>query len=160
LKVVHLFPVDLDLGSITAQAEQLAQLLSDVAAEKYAITLRIMLANLRRKIGLTTSNNPDDSHPILNAPDGGTTGAQSPENLLVTAGRFQQPTPAPFTVEELGFNWSADWGLIDPSNLPVWIQEQSFSDLGLPVDGSDSVFLQFGDPNGWGGVFPQMPEAR
>ncbi|GAW01564.1 hypothetical protein LENED_003166 [Lentinula edodes] len=49
LKMASLFPAELDLAMITVQVEQLAQLLSDVAAERYALTLRIMLANLRRK---------------------------------------------------------------------------------------------------------------
>ena len=163
LKMVHLFPGDLDLGSITAQAEQLAQLLSDVAAERYAVTLRIMIANLRRKIGFVASNNADGPHSMQNAPplaSGSTAGGQSPEIL-----EFQQATPGtagahgasvtgPFTVEELGPNWQADWGSISPSSLPVWIQVQSLTDLGLPVDGSDSVFVQLRNPNGW------MPEAR
>lgn len=35
LKMGNLFPSELDLGAITAQVEQLAQLLSDVAAERY-----------------------------------------------------------------------------------------------------------------------------
>lgn len=52
LKMAYLFPAELDLGAITVQVEQLAQLLSDVAAERYALMLRIMLANLRRKVGL------------------------------------------------------------------------------------------------------------
>ena len=160
LKMAHLFPADLDLVSITAQVEQLAQLLSEVAAERYAITLKVTLATLRRKIA---QNNAQGAH------DG--TGGQSPESLLVAGGSFQAagmagtpttPTPAagPFTVEELGFSWPADWGPVAPSSLPAWIQEQNFSDLGLPVDGSDSVFLQLGNPNGWSGVFPRMPEAR
>lgn len=34
LKMANLFPSELDLGGITAQVEQLAQLLSDVAAER------------------------------------------------------------------------------------------------------------------------------
>ena len=163
LKMAHLFPADLDLASITAQVEQLAQLLSEVAAERYAITLKVALANLRRKIA---QNNVHGAHA---GPDGA--GAQPPENLLVATGSFQtagmagtSAVPAlsatPFTVEELGFSWPADWGPITPSNLPVWIQEQNFSDLGLPVDGTDSVFLQLGNPNGWSGVFPRMPEAR
>ena len=172
LKMAHLFPADLDLGSITRQVEQLAQLLSDVAAERYAITLRVMVANLRRKIGLPT-NSGHGAQSIPNAADGsslvgGAAGGPPPENLLVATGPFQTATPGaaggsatgPFTVEELGFNWPADWGSISPSSLPVWIQEQSFTDLGLPVNGSDSVFLKLGNPNGWSGTFPQMPEAR
>ena len=163
LKMAHLFPADLDLASITTQVEQLAQLLTEVAAERYAITLKVTLANLRRKIA---QSGVQGAHM---GPDG--VGGQPPENLLVSSGSFQTagmsgtpttptPTTGPFTVEELGFSWPADWGAITPSNLPVWIQEQNFSDLGLPVDGTDSVFLQLGNPNGWSGVFPRMPEAR
>lgn len=165
LKMGHMFPGDLDLGSITVQVEQLAQLLSDVAAERYAVTIRIMLANLRRKMGLAASNDAGGSHPMPNAPplpSGSTAGGQAPDNLLGTTGQFQPgtagvqviPLTGPFTGEELGFNRSADWGTIDPSNLPVWIREQSLTDLGWPVDGSDSVFVQLGNPNGWNGGFP------
>jgi len=174
LKVAHLFPADLDLGSITVQVEQLAQLLSDIAAERYTITLRVMLANLRRKIGSAPNNNAHDAHPMPNAAGGpllpgGTAGGPPPENLLVASGPFQTATPetvppapatGPFTAEELGFNWPAEWGSISPSSLPVWIQEQCLTDLGLPVGGSDSVFLQLGNSNGWSGVFPQTPETR
>jgi hypothetical protein len=35
LKMANLFPAELDLSAITAQVEQLAQLLSDVAAERW-----------------------------------------------------------------------------------------------------------------------------
>ena len=175
LKMAHLFPADLDLGSITGQVEQLAQLLSDVAAERYAITLRVMLANLRRKIGLPANNGHGAMSNTADGPSlhGRAAGGPPPENLLVATGPFQTATPGtaggpatpasatgPFTVEELGFNWPADWGSISPSSLPVWIQEQSFTDLGLPANGSDSVFVKLGNPDGWSGGFPQMPEAR
>jgi hypothetical protein len=33
--MANLFPAELDLGALTGQVEQLAQLLSDVAAERY-----------------------------------------------------------------------------------------------------------------------------
>ena len=167
LKIAHLFPADVDLASITAQVEQLAQLLSDVAAERYAITLRVTLANLRRKIGLAP-NNPHGTHAMPNV-----AGGQAPENPPPATGSFQTaahgaagvsaspaPVTGPFTVEELGFSWPSDWGSISPSTLPVWIQEQSFTDLGLPLNGSDSVFLQLGNPNDWNGVLQQVPEAR
>ena len=146
LKMVHLFPADLDAVSITAEVEQLAQLLNDVAANRYALTLRAMLANLRRKAGLATGDTSDGSHQMLNAPplpgDDVTEGSQSTEDA------FQRSTvAAPFTAEELGFNLPPEWGQIGPLDLPVWIREQSLTDLGLPVDGSDSVFLRLGDRN-------------
>lgn len=36
---------------------------------------------------------------------------------------------------------------------------QSLTDLGLPVNGSDGIFLQMANTNGWTGDFPPMPEA-
>lgn len=37
-----------------------------------------------------------------------------------------------------GFAWPNEFS---PSNLPVWLQDGNFTDLGLPQDGSDSLFL-------------------
>lgn len=36
---------------------------------------------------------------------------------------------------------------------------QSLADLGLPVNGSDGIFLQMAGKNGWTGDFAPMPEA-
>nr|GAT56380.1 predicted protein [Mycena chlorophos] len=151
LKMAHLFPAELDLGAITAQVEQLAQLLSDVAAERYALTLRIMLANLRRKVGL----NSGISTPVPMMP---------PPPMLADGRLIVEPTyvdpalPAPFTLEELGFQWPTERGIFSPSAIPVWLQEQSLSDLGLPVNGSDGIFLPTTGTNGWGDL-SSMPEA-
>ncbi|KDN49813.1 hypothetical protein RSAG8_01878, partial [Rhizoctonia solani AG-8 WAC10335] len=54
LKVANLFPGEVDLAGIIVQVDQLANLLSEVAAERYALTLRVMLTHLRRKIGMAT----------------------------------------------------------------------------------------------------------
>ncbi|KAF9049734.1 hypothetical protein BJ165DRAFT_1341892 [Panaeolus papilionaceus] len=151
LKMANLFPSELDLGGITAQVEQLAQLLSDVAAERYALTLRIMLANLRRKVGIASAiPNPAPTMPP----------PSFAENMIVSPS-FHDPAtmPPPFTMEELGFAWPNERGIFSPAAIPVWLQEQSLSDLGLPVNGSDGVFLQMANNNGWMGDFPPMPEA-
>ncbi|KAJ8519957.1 hypothetical protein ONZ45_g3167 [Pleurotus djamor] len=69
--------------------------------------------------------------------------------------------PAPFSVEELGMLWPDDRGdrsIFNPSTIPLWLQEQSLTDLGLPVNGSDGIFLQIGT-SGWAGDFAPMPEA-
>ena len=42
LKMANLFPAELDLAAITAQVEQLAQLLSEVAAERYTSLLLLL----------------------------------------------------------------------------------------------------------------------
>ncbi|KAG9221145.1 hypothetical protein CCMSSC00406_0005416 [Pleurotus cornucopiae] len=177
LKMANLFPTELDLGAIIAQVEQLAQLLSEVAAERYALTLRIMLANLRRKVGLVAGVMSSSPMPP----------PQFAEGMLVPSpgpGTFVDPTvPAPFTMEELGFVWPSDRNdrsIFDPNTIPLWLQEQvlflnlplialrhvtdfagcqSLTDLGLPVNGSDGIFLQVNGSNGWAGEFAPMPEA-
>ncbi|KAJ7647334.1 hypothetical protein FB45DRAFT_1100449 [Roridomyces roridus] len=152
LKMASLFPAELDLGAITAQVEQLAQLLSDVAAERYALTLRIMLANLRRKVGLSSGIStpvPSMPPPPLLA-DG---------RLIVSPSFIDPAAPPPFTMEELGFQWPSDRGTFSPSAIPVWLQEQSLADLGLPPNGHDGIFLQMAGANGWTGDLVPMPEA-
>ena len=37
---------------------------------------------------------------------------------------------------------------------------QNLNDLGLPINGSDGIFLQLNGPNGWTGDFGPIPEAR
>jgi len=150
LKMANLFPSELDLGGIIGQVEQLAQLLSDVAAERYALALRIMLANLRRKIGLASGINTPA--PTMPPPS-------FPQDMIVSP-TFVDPTlPPPFTMEELGFVWPSDRGIFSPSAIPVWLQEQSLADLGLPANGSDGIFVQMHGVNGWTGDFTPMPEA-
>ncbi|KAF9038300.1 hypothetical protein BDZ89DRAFT_1090554 [Hymenopellis radicata] len=149
LKMASLFPAELDLGAITTQVEQLAQLLSEVAAERYALTLRIMLANLRRKVGLGSGINT----PVPTQPPPGFA-------EMVVSPTFVDPTmPPPFTMEELGFLWPSGTGVVSPSAVPVWLQEQSLADLGLPVNGSDGIFLNMQHTNGWTGDFVPGPEA-
>ncbi|KAI0686868.1 hypothetical protein C8T65DRAFT_676643 [Cerioporus squamosus] len=147
LKMANLFPAELDLSAITIQVEQLAQLLSDVAAERYALTLRIMLANLRRKVGLTAAGMPS-------LPPGADTAMMGPPSFIDPS----IAPPPPFTEQELG-PWAHDQRIFNPSSIPLWLQEQSLTDLGLPINGSDGIFLQMGHPNGWMGDFPQIPEA-
>ncbi|KAJ7287530.1 hypothetical protein C8J57DRAFT_1495956 [Mycena rebaudengoi] len=156
LKMASLFPAELDLGAITGQVEQLAQLLSDVAAERYALTLRIMLANLRRKVGLGSGIStpvPSMPPPPLLA-----------DGRLIVSPSFIDPTmPPPFTMEELGFQWPSDRGIFNPSTIPVWLQEQLSCRVSrisvFPVNGSDGIFLQMAGANGWTGDFAPMPEA-
>ncbi|KAF7985037.1 hypothetical protein HWV62_8867 [Athelia sp. TMB] len=149
LKMANLFPAELDLSALTAQVEQLAQLLSDVAAERYALTLRIMLANLRRKVGITTGlANNHLSMPPPSMLEG-----------MVVSPTFGDASQQPFTMEELGFVWPSERGVLSPSIVPVWLQEQSLTDLGLPINGSDGIFLRMNGSNGWSGEFANMPEA-
>ena len=141
---------------------------------RYALTLRLMLAILRRKLGLATvghASQPSTSQPM---PTGGST-------LLVCGAPGPNPTgPAAqvTTMEEYGFVWPAEAGAWSPSNIPLWLQEpvsvsmpralrerrwlkpgstQNLTDLGLPINGSDGIFLN--GPHWAIDVLP-MPEVR
>src|SRR6266404_983115 len=155
LKMANLFPGELDLASITSQVEQLAQLLSDVAAERhaffssyslphfvadqwalsnrYALTLRVMLANLRRKVDLAHPGGPGDAMVLGGGQPQGQPFADphAPPQPMVP----QQPPPQPITMEELGLHFPQGAPAppaLHPADIPVWLQEQSLTDLGLP----------------------------
>lgn len=149
LKVASLFHSEVDLAAIIGQVEQLAQLLSGVAAERYALPLRIMLTNLRRKLGMipATHNMPP---PV---PDG------MPAAPCVDPQISQSVMPS-LTAEELRLTHQGnDFGSSKPTAIPLWLQEQSLDDLGLPVNGSDGIFLTISDTDGWFGELVPVPEA-
>ncbi|KAG8964479.1 hypothetical protein FRC03_001730 [Tulasnella sp. 419] len=144
LKIANLFPSEVDLSAITAQVEQLANLMSEIAAERYALTLRLMIANLRRKIGISSVQ---PTPPIVS--DG--------QNLV---GPYGDPAPpqvpsAPMSLEELGFTWPE--GVFSPTNIPMWLQEANLSDLGMPSNAYDGIFIPMN--TGWSGDIGLMPEA-
>ncbi|KAG8906158.1 hypothetical protein FRB99_007472 [Tulasnella sp. 403] len=145
LKIAHLFPSEVDINAILVQVEQLAQLLSEVAAERYALTIRLMLANLRRKIGMQSVQ---PTPPI--APPG--------EQLVGPYGDPPAPPPepaAPMSLEAFGFTWPD--GVFSPTNIPLWLQEANLSDLGMPSNAYDGIFIPMN--TGMGGDIGIMPEA-
>ncbi|KAI0305541.1 hypothetical protein B0F90DRAFT_1808783 [Multifurca ochricompacta] len=157
LKMANLFPTELDLNQITGQVEQLAQLLSEVAAERYALTLRVMLANLRRKMGLVHGGGPGDTMVLGGQPQGQPFGDPHQPQQIIPA---QQPPP--LTMEELGLHFPQGAPAppaLHPADIPIWLQEQSLTDLGLPVNGSDGIFMNLSRGTGWPGEFAPMPEA-
>ena len=89
---------------------------------RYALTLRLMLANLRRKVGLASRSHtpqPVNTQPV----------ATSDSTLVVPSPFIENAAPSttslsPLTMEELGFVWPADNGIFSPSSIPVWLQEQ------------------------------------
>ncbi|KAI6046136.1 hypothetical protein EDC04DRAFT_2632148 [Pisolithus marmoratus] len=148
LKVASLFHSEVDIAAIIGQVEQLAQLLSGVAAERYALALRIMLTNLRRKLGMI---------PVVqNMPPPVSDGIPAP---FVDPQISQSVVPS-LTAEELRIvQQGNDFGPSKPSAIPLWLQEQSLDDLGLPANGSDGIFVTISDANEWFGGFVPVPEA-
>lgn len=133
-----------------------------------------MLANLRRKLGLSSVA------PAAALTPGGSTMPMPPAaEVMVPPGFVESGSvTAPLTMEELGFTaWPSDRGAFNPNSIPAWLQEQvrphprvvlddellitvrqSLTDLGLPMNGSDGVFIPL-HTGGWVGDFAPMPEA-
>ncbi|KAG9125199.1 hypothetical protein FRC07_008597 [Ceratobasidium sp. 392] len=118
LKVANLFPGEVDLAGIAVQVDQLANLLSEVAAERYALTLRVMLTNLRRKIGMTT--------PALQPGEAVTAAAGSAPIDVSGVGVYDANLAGMGTsvLDEMAFVWPAD-SMFSPTNIPLWLQEAS-----------------------------------
>jgi len=163
LKMANLFPGEVDINGIMLQVEQLAQLFSEVAAERYALTLRLMLANLRRKIGMSnvTIQQPP-SQSMLHSPHESADGTglmqyQETNGNGVSSHQpltLQRPQPS-LSLEEFGFSWPD--GAFSPTNIPMWLQEANLSDLGMPSNAYDGIFIPMN--TGWGGDVGIMPEA-
>ncbi|KAF8322111.1 hypothetical protein DL93DRAFT_2093394 [Clavulina sp. PMI_390] len=144
LKVASLFRREVDFMAIIAQVEQLAQLFSDAAADRYALTLRLMIVNLRRKVGAVTTGTQTPVPPPAEIPQ------ENPHHMLEFDGTQQLP---PITLQDLDFSWPSDM-MFSPANIPAWLQEASLADLSLPVNGSDGIFLPMGISSLWPGDTP------
>lgn len=133
---------------LIAQVSEVAHVLSaECFAERYALTLRLMLSNFRRKTG-AMSTVPGTPRLMGNLGEDNLSAFQTDLD-----GGLQSLLSLPQMGEGGGFEGMADWGTaplndgfawpteFSPSNLPVWLQDGNFTDLGLPQDGSDSLFL-------------------
>lgn len=125
LKIASVFHSEVDLVTITGQVEQLAQLLSDAAAERsapasgsvtrgadvlsssYVHPLRIMLTHVRRKLGMVQDMLPP---PV----EGGSTTYADPQ--------VAQDISLP--LHENGLAYVDHFGTLKPSAIPLWLQEQ------------------------------------
>ena len=187
LKMACLFPGELDLGSIIAQVEQLAQLLSDVSAERrvnVSLTEWSMLMGLPRCL---TADIPSRCAlcslfsgarwavlfpmpcpkawlglPRLSIPRRPTPMPfHSRWRSLDTPGRategYSIPRPYPFGSRSRSVSILS---LGSPERLTEgWLSFQNLADLGLPPNGMDGVFLQLTGANGWTGDYAPIPEV-
>jgi hypothetical protein len=103
LKIAMLYPQSLSVPNLITSVGQVANMLANECfAERYALTLRLMLGNLRRKTGAmsTVPGTPREA-PIPDA-----TGLDSLLSL-------------PDDTQDM-FAWPTEFS---PSNLPVWLQD-------------------------------------
>ena len=136
---------------------------------RYALTLRLMLASLRKhRAGPQGST----AHPV-----GSDASLQSVSTRATNVMTHFPPDPTVLSAtDEFGMNWPAyiNQSQINPAMMPAWLQEgvrlglahlqhtssfmQNFTDLGLPPDGFEGVFFP-GPISGWPTELEPMPEA-
>jgi hypothetical protein len=83
---------------------------------RYALTLRLMLAILRRKLGLGTVPHTQQSSASQAIPMDGST-------ILVGGTPGPNPSDPTAMIEDLGFVWPTEAGAWSPSYIPLWLQE-------------------------------------
>ncbi|KAE8540247.1 hypothetical protein D1P53_004187 [Cryptococcus gattii VGV] len=181
LKVAILYPTSLSIPLLVTQVSELAHCLSaECFAERYALTLRLMLSNFRRATG-ALSTIPGTPRMAVSTAAGAVHGlsglSMTPLNvngqMNDVEGSFQNflslpqmenhsmdvggegdnvdpgvgatgfgGTEGDGSIWDMmgleGFDWPTE---LSPSSMPVWLREGNATDLGLPVDGSDSLFL-------------------
>ncbi|KAL1405192.1 hypothetical protein Q8F55_008817 [Vanrija albida] len=156
LKIAMLYPSAISLPTLNNKVSEIAHVLSaECFAERYALTLKLMLSNFRRKTGAisTVPGTPRGGHYLSDTlPTNPSTSSEAVGDL---AGGLQSLLSLPAMGDGLGDGMGGDtWPVFSdttdgfawpnefsPSNLPDWLQDNNFADLGLPVDGSDSLFL-------------------
>lgn len=139
LKIAILFPTELPANVISLQVAELAHLLSECSAERYALTLRLMLRSFRRKMGENTMAPGTPRNGLGSSTPFGGNGlsamtALNPagvQSLLSNAmcgeggggdGNFVNAAELSAWMDDLGpFNWPEDG--FSPSNLPPWIMD-------------------------------------
>lgn len=139
LKIAMLYPDAIPLPALISQVSEVAHVLSsECFAERYALTLKLMLASLRRKTGASSTvpgtpragNNTDAASIAIG--NGNEEGADpSLDNGLQTllglpaadepfqASGASEPWPLFSDIGD-GFAWPTEFS---PSNLPSWIQD-------------------------------------
>lgn len=140
LKIAMLYPDAVPLQSLISQVSEVAHVLSaECYAERYALTLKLMLASLRRKTGATSTvpgtprggntftepasasvanNNDDNADASLDGGLQSLLGLPAAEEAFQTNGTNE--TWPLFSDIGDGFAWPTEFS---PSNLPSWIQD-------------------------------------
>lgn len=140
LKIAMLYPDAVPLSSLIAQVSEVAHVLSaECYAERYALTLRLMLASLRRKTGATSTvpgtpraNNvatePVTSTTVNSNVESADTHTDGGLQSLLGLPAGEDTFPGSGTTDTWplfsdigeGFAWPTEFS---PSNLPSWIQD-------------------------------------
>ena len=96
-----------------------------VLVGRYVLTLRLMLAIVRRKLGLGLGHTTRAHTRALQLP--AATQPVPTDGLTILVSGTAGPNPSDSasqaaTLEDLGFVWPAEAGAWSPSYIPVWLQ--------------------------------------
>lgn len=128
----------MQLTTLIAQVAELGHLLStECFAERYALTLRLMLSNFRRKTGVL-STMPGTPRMTASNSGYGQTLPHDPSGQNGVVGELDGGLQSLLSLPQMGdfgdVSGMADWGMegmegfswpteFSPSNLPVWLQD-------------------------------------
>lgn len=131
-----LYPNSCHLPTVVSQVSELTHLLSNECfAERYALTLRLMLSNFRKKTGVLSTM---PGTPRFTGTAGtGDTLPINPSGTNGALGELDGGLQSLLSLPQMDFGDSsgmADWGMegmenfswpteFSPSNLPVWLQD-------------------------------------
>lgn len=138
LKIAMLYPNVVSLPTLTSQVSEVVHVLSaECYAERYALTLKLMLANFRRKTGAvstvpgtprgvssmsgTLPDNPANGSEAMGEFEGGLQSLLSLPNMGEGLGEGVDSEAWPLFGDSIdGFAWPNEFS---PSNLPTWLQD-------------------------------------
>lgn len=131
-----IFPSAMSLPKLIANVAELAHLLSaECFAERYALTLRLMLSNFRRKTGVmsTVPGTPRQPWAAQGGGAGTGTGTGTGGAGADPAAAFAGELDTLLSLPQMGFEGFEGLGEVDngfewpmefsPSALPVWLQD-------------------------------------
>ena len=138
LKIAMLYPSAISLPTLNSKVSEVAHVLSaECFAERYALTLRLMLSNFRRKTGATSTvpgtprgghlasetlpTNPSAGPEAIGQFDGGLQSLLSLPQIGEGLGEGVNSETWPLFADGAdGFAWPNEFS---PSNLPSWLQD-------------------------------------
>ncbi|KAL1748582.1 hypothetical protein HDZ31DRAFT_29427 [Schizophyllum fasciatum] len=159
LRLARLFPSECEPESALQQVERLAELMAQIPAQRYALTLQLMLKRSRDKRKSLSPSSMRDARPLIDpalmppgAPAEGAAGAGSspPFQALPPGGADVQPYAHRYPMDAdriwRGFERTAS------EQLPVWISDQTLGGQRFSQEGMNAYLL----PNEYMPPAPQI----
>jgi len=144
MRLARLFPEDCDITSIMADVNELAEILSEIPATRFARTLKIMLRKRRRIMANRASSDASGSQRNNTSPP---TAMPSTMPVMATPAIPGAPVvvgqygaPQSLTNEQLD-QFVRDMEAVPGQDLPVWLSESNLGDFALSQQGLEAFLI-------------------